>query len=263
MFPVKRIFAAMLALFLLVSFSALADSKKDKGKNEDVIRPVTAEVVEEIPDTIREILDLAYEQLVEVNGKNLGKKNKYTKWRNNGEFGWCGGFITWCMLEKGVPQQEWAKTEWGEVEGIVHVKEADVTKLNTGYRRMNRITDVPQKGFLCVYGNVGEGGTGKYYHVGLVYDVVRLSESKYRITTIEGNVTGKTVRMYIRDYDRNAEKKAKNMTLVPKEEREQEESKIFSYGFAYKNRKMYITHFLMPWIPEEPQEPPESETPED
>ena len=119
---------------------------------------------------------------------------------------------------------------------------------------MNRITDIPQKGFLCVYGNTGEGGSGKYYHIGLVYDVKKLSAGKYRITTIEGNVKGRTVRMYVRDYDMNAEKKEKNMPLVPVEERDQEESDIFSYNYAYKNRKMYITHFLMPWIPEENQE---------
>lgn len=249
----KRLVSFTLVLILFVCSSSLA-AKQKEDKNKDVIRKITTEVVEVVPETIQEVLDLAYEQLIEVNGKNLGKKNKYTKWRNNGSFGWCGGFITWCMLEKGVPQTEWAKVEWGEVEGIVHVKEADVTKLNTGYRRMNRITDIPQKGFLCVYGNTGEGGSGKYYHVGLVYDVKKLSEGKYRITTIEGNVKGRTVRMYVRDYDMNAEKKEKNMPLVPVEERDQEESNIFSYNYAYKNRKMYITHFLMPWIPEENQE---------
>ena len=104
MLPVKRFFSAVLALVLLVSSSALAGSKKDKEKNEDVIRPVTAEVVEEVPETIQEILDLAYEQLVEVNGKNLGKKNKYTKWRNNGEFGCvgCGRCLSKCPISMNI-----------------------------------------------------------------------------------------------------------------------------------------------------------------
>ena len=124
---------------------------------------------------------------------------------------------------------------------------------------MNRITSVPQKGFIAVYGNVGDGGTTPYYHVGLVYDVVKLEKGKYRITTIEGNVKGHTVRMYVRDYDMNAEKKQKDMTLVPEAERDREESNIFSYGYAYKNKKMYITAFLMPRIPEEESQ----ETPED
>lgn len=254
----KRASALILCLILLGSSSALAATKEKKksADEQDVVRPVTTDVVEEIPETIQNVLDLAYEQLNEVNGKNLGKKNKFTKWRNDYPFGWCGGFITWCMLQFDVPQQEWQKMEEGEVEGIVHVKEADVQKLCAGYRKMNRITNVPQKGFLCVYGNVGAGGTGPYFHIGLVYDVVKLSEEKYRITTIEGNVTGKTVRMYTRDYDMglwaDAKKtRVKDMPLVPKEERDQEESKIFSYSYAYKNRKMYIYRFLMPWIPEE------------
>ena len=244
---IRRIASLLLALALLYSASALAAGKKE----EFTAREITTEVVQEIPETIQEILDLAYEQLIEVDGKNLHEKNKYTAWRNNGKWGWCGGFITWLMLEKGVPQQEKNDVKPGEVEGLVHVKEGGVGKLYTGYGRMNRITLVPQKGFIAVYGNVGSGGTTPYYHVGLVYDVVKLEEGKYRITTIEGNVKGHTVRMYIRDYDMNAEKKQKNMTLVPEGERDREESNIFSYGYAYKNKKMYITCFLMPWIPED------------
>ena len=43
------------------------------------------------------------------------------------------------------------------------------------------------------------------------------------------------------------------MTLVPEEERDREETNIFSYGYAYTKKKMYLTIFLMPWIPEESQ----------
>ena len=78
------------------------------------------------------------------------------------------------------------------------------------------------------------------------------------ITTIEGNVKGHTVKMYVRDYDLNKasdkKQKPKDMTLVPKEERDREETNIFSYGYAYTKKNMYITIFLMPWIPEESQE---------
>ena len=247
---IHRAAALLLSLVLLFSASALAAKKPE----DFTAREITEEVVQDIPETIQEILDLAYEQLVETDGRNLGKKNKYTAWRNNGEWGWCGGFITWLMLEKGVPQDEKNKIVEGEVEGLYHVKEGGVGKLYTGYGYMNRLSRVPQKGFIAVYGNVGSGGTTPYYHVGLVYDVVKLSEGKYRITTIEGNVKGHTVRMYVRDYDMNAEKKQKNMTLVPENERDREESNIFSYGYAYKDKKMYITIFLMPWIPEESAE---------
>ena len=73
----KRLVSLTLVLILFVCSSSLAAKKKD-NKDQDVIRKITTEVVEDIPETIQEILDLAYEQLIEVNGKNLGQKNKYT-----------------------------------------------------------------------------------------------------------------------------------------------------------------------------------------
>ena len=101
----KRASALILCLILLASSSALAATKKQKDEEEVVLRQITREVVEDIPETIQNVLDLAYEQLNEVNGKNLGQKNKFTKWRNDYPYGWCGGFITWCMLQFDMPQQ--------------------------------------------------------------------------------------------------------------------------------------------------------------
>ena len=103
---------------------------------------------------------------------------------------------------------------------------------------------IPQKGFIVVYGKVKGNGL---WHVGLVYDVQRLPDGKYRLTTIEGNLNN-TVRMFIHDYDPSAEK-AKNLSLVPKDERVQEETKAFSYKDQYKRHSLYINMFLMPWIP--------------
>ena len=254
MIQMKRALALMLVLILCCSTSLAAKKKTP----EYTAREITTEVVQEIPAEIQNMLDIAYEQLIETDGKNLKEKNKYTKWRNDYKFEWCGGFVTWCMLEAGIPMEEKNKIEDGEVEGLFHVKEAGVGKLYDGYARLNRITRVPQKGFIAVYGNEGSGGSTPYYHVGLVYDVEKLSDGIYRITTIEGNVKGHTVKMYVRDYDLNKasdkKQKPKDMTLVPKEERDREETNIFSYGYAYTKKNMYITIFLMPWIPEESQE---------
>jgi hypothetical protein len=253
----RRAIALLLSLLLLCSSSALA-AKKQK---EYTAREITTDVVTEIPEAIQQVLDYAYEQLVETDGKNLKEKNKFTKWRNNYTFEWCGGFITWCMIEAGIPMEEKNKIKEGEVEGLFHVKEAGVGKLYDGYAKLNRITRIPQKGFIAVYGNEGSGGSTPYYHVGLVYDVEKLSEEKYRITTIEGNVKGHTIRMYVRDYDlgmaSDKKLKPKDMSLVPAEERTQEETNIFSYGYAYSKKNMYITIFLMPWIPEKAAEPEE------
>ena len=256
----KRAFTLLLALLLLCSSSALAAKKKEAP----VARQITTDVVEEIPETIQKVLDLAYEQWVETDGAELKKKNKYTEWRNKYEYGWCGGFITWLMLQLDIPQAEHKKVPKGEIEGLYHVKEAGVGKLFTGYEKINRITRIPQKGFIAVFGTskaVKGSGVTPYYHVGLVYDVEKLEEGLYRITTIEGNVntpgddthkkTTHTIRMFTRDYHLNAEKKADNMTLVPEAERTKEENALFSYGYTYDNKYLYHTIFLMPWIPEE------------
>ena len=256
MLNIRRVLAFSLALILCFSSAALAAGKN--SKKEYTAREITTDIVEEIPAAIQQVLDYAYEQLVETNGKNLKEKNKFTKWRNDYTFEWCGGFVTWCMLEAGIPMEEKNKIQDGEVEGLFHVKEAGVGKLYEGYARLNRITRVPQKGFIAVYGNEGSGGSTPYYHVGLVYDVEKLSEGMYRITTIEGNVKGHTIRMYTRDYDLNLasdkKQKQKDMPLVPVEERTREEDTLFSYGYAYSKKHMYITVFLMPWIPEDPQD---------
>ena len=258
-----RLCTLLTALLLLFTASARAAGKASATPTP-APREIETAVVEEIPETIQKLLDLAYAEMIETDAAELKEKNKYTKWRNNGSYGWCGGFITWCMLELGVPQQEWAKTPKEEVPGIVHVKEAGVGKLVTGYTRMSRLSVIPQKGFIVVYGNgkkfKGSIGATPYYHVGLVYDVEELSPGKYRLTTIEGNVdtprskeykhAAHTVRMYIRDYDMNAEKK-QNLTLVPEEERTREETKLFSYDYTYGNENLYVTMFLMPWIPGE------------
>ena len=49
----------------------------------------------------------------------------------------------------------------------------------------------------------------------------------------------------------NANKKKEDLSLVPEEERTQEESALFSYDYTYGNPNLYINIFLMPWIPEE------------
>jgi len=260
MFRIKRFIAVMLTLVLLCSSSAMA--AKNKSNPVYTAREITTEVVQDIPPEIQLMLDYAHQQWIETDGKNLKDKNQFTKWRNNYKFEWCGGFVTWCMIQAGIPMEENNKIQPGEVEGLFHVKEAGVGKLYDGYGKLNRITRIPQKGFIAVYGNEGSGGSTPYYHVGLVYDVEKLSDGKYRITTIEGNVKGHTIRMFVRDYDLNlaSDKKLKvnDMPLVPEAERDREETNIFSYGYAYSKKHMYITIFLMPWIPEEePAESPE------
>lgn len=202
------------------------------------------------PEEIQQVLDIAYTEWETLNGKRLKDVNKFTEWRGKGiGFGWCGGYITWCMIQAGIPMEELQKIEEGPVEGICHVKEASVGKLLRGYQKMGRSTNVPQPGFLLVYGV--RKSANKTVHVGLVYDVEELGNGKYRITTLEGNMS-KRVKMYIHDYDMYAEDKTLNLTKVPQEERTLEASDIVDYKIATSSKKpFYVNCFLMPWIPEE------------
>jgi hypothetical protein len=111
---------------------------------------------------------------------------------------------------------------------------------------MHRTTDIPQKGFIVQYGQKNN----RYTHVGFVYDVVPNPDGTYRLTCIEG-ATMNTVRMYVYDYNPAAEKREKNISLVPQEERTGTESKTFTYKRHGNDKSWYVNTFLMPWVPEE------------
>lgn len=244
----KRAFTFVICLLLLTSTAFAA-------KNKPTPTPAPVEISKEPaepPEQIRRVLDIAYEEWTTVNGKDQGVKNKYTTWYNKYNWGrnsWCAGFVTWCMLEAGIPQadqKEVLKYDEGTCpEPVFHVMGSAPKKMAPGYLNMHRTTEIPQKGFIVLYGE----GSNKYIHVGIVYDVELKSDGLYRLTCIEGAMKN-TVRMFVYDYDVNAEKK-KNIVLVPEDERKQEESKIFTYGQHKKGNRWYVNCFLMPWIPEE------------
>lgn len=238
----------------------------------------------EPPEIIRNALDIAYAEWETLAGKTLARVNKYTEWRGKGVgFGWCAGYVTWCMMEAGVPMYEMehfldesqdTKEGFYPVEGVMHVQEAGVGKLLRAYQRMNRTTMVPQRGYILVYGC----SYNKTIHVGLVYDVIDLGGGRYRITTLEGNMSNR-VKMYIRDYDMNAQvntnsRKSTNLYEIPEDERTLPESTYVDYSVvsakpssSASNKYMYYVHcFLMPWVPGDPALPevpsvPATETP--
>lgn len=238
------------ALTLALVLCMLCTSGLAASKSKTTPTPPPQEIpltVQQPPEQIQNLLNIAYNEWNTLAGKTLKKCNKYTEWRGKGvSFGWCGGFITWCMMEAGVPMQRldaMRKEGEFEVEGVMHVEEASVGKLLRGYQVRFRSTNVPQPGFLLVYGQ----SYNKTIHIGLVYDVEDLGGGKYRITTIEGNMSNR-VKMYVHDYDMNAEKQQKNLTVVPKAERTREESSWFTYKKQADN--WYVNCFLMPWVPD-------------
>jgi hypothetical protein len=245
----KKSFAFLLSALLLFSAPALA--AKSKATPTPPPLEITAEP-QEPPEQIQRVLDIAWQEWETVNGKDQGVKNKYTTWFNNYNWGknsWCAGFVTWCMLEAGIPQmpQEdlMKNTEEGTApEPIFHVKGSAPKKMAPGYLYMHRTSHIPQKGFIVLYGEK----SNRYIHVGLVYNVEHQADGTYRLTCIEGAMKN-TVRMFVYDYDPNKENIQKNISLVPKEERTEEESKIFTYGNHKKGTSWYVNCFLMPWIP--------------
>ncbi len=252
-----RLFLLIAVCVLLVAPQAEAASKKAKATPTPAPVEIEREVVEP-PETIRNMLDIAWQEWDSLKGKALPKSNKYTKWWNNYEWEWCAGFVTWCMLEADVPQetqQNILAWEEGEVSGMMHCKASAPARLLQAYLHMHRTTNIPQKGFIILYGEE----TNKTVHVGIVYDVEKLPDGKYRLTTIEGNMS-KTVKMYIFDYDPDKEYSIKNkypdnsnVTAVPEEERTGEVTKYRTYDIHVKSKNKkkpwYVNCFLMPWVP--------------
>lgn len=237
-------------IMVLIASMLWTPAQAAKAKTTPTPAPVQiTEQRQQPPEQIQDFLDIAYGEWERLAGKTLKKVNKYTEWRGKGiGFGWCGGFVTWCMMEAGIPMDVLEKVKKIEepVEGIYHVKEASVGKLLRGYQEIGRSTRVPQPGYLLIY--AVRKSANKTVHVGLVYDVEELGNGKYRITTIEGNMSNR-VKMYVHDYDMYAEDWTRNLSTIPKEERTQEETSYFNYKMQADT--WYVNCFLMPWIPED------------
>ena len=244
----KRLLSLLLTCLMLSAPSLSLAAKKPKP----TATPAPLDILQELqepPEEIRHMLDIAYTEWETLQGKKLPKSNKYTKWWNNYEWGWCAGFVTWCMLEAGIPtelEDEILKQPEASQEGIFCVRGSSPAKYEHAFLHMNRTTMVPQKGFVILYGKKGKNGK---WHEGIVYDVQPLGDGKYRLTTLEGNVNS-SVWMFVHDYDMNVEKKYGNISLVPADEQIQWDDKAFSYKYTYNDKDMYVSMFLMPWIPE-------------
>ncbi len=260
-----KIFARVLALLMMMTFALPVFAATPTPPPISIPGDVAA-----VPQEIQKVLDIAYNEWETLAGKTLSKVNKYTEWRGKGVgFGWCAGFATWCMLEAGIPQEEiepildMAKASPDGIfhaSGTHHVMEANVAKNLQGYMAMGRTTNIPQPGFLVVYGC----SYNKTIHLGVVYDVQLLENGLYRITTIEGNMSSR-VKMYIRDYDLGVEvntnsKKSTNLFEIPEDERVIPESDHVDYSVpsakpsssANGKYAYYVNRFLMPWVPGDP-----------
>ena len=255
--------AALMLIFALCCPVALA------AKATPTPPPMVIESTQVTPPAqIQTMLDIAYAEWEALDGKKLPNVNKFTEWRGKGyKFEWCAGYVTWCMMEAGIAMEELAdikakgdENDIWHADGVYHCKEASPGKLLRAYQIMERTTMVPQRGFIVIYGC----SFNKVIHAAIVYDVEDLGNGKYRLTTLEGNIKD-SIRMYVRDYDMNAEVntnrlKSTNLTEVPEAERTVEGADYTIMdgkpSAGTSGRYMYyVNRFLMPWVPGDPTLP--------
>ncbi len=255
----RRFFALLLFLawMLSVATASFASANPSPTATPPPVE-LPSSVLFEPPEAIQRMIEIAVNECVQLNGKKLPRSNKYTKWWNNGEWGWCAGFTTWCSLQAKIPQDDMkvilSRPEGESPESVYSCRASSPAKLIRTFLHMHRTTMIPQKGFFILYGDLWNFKT----HVGIVIDVQLLSDGRYRLTTVEGNM-GSTVQTFVADYkpvdvynEQNHSPKTSNLSPVPEEEREEGISPAPSYRLRVSDTDgspWYVTCFLMTWLP--------------
>ena len=89
----KRLLRGLCALLLMTLLLPTALAAKATPTPPPVA--ISTEAPVQPPEQIQQVLDIAYNEWAELDGKTLKNVNKYTEWRGKGiGFGWCGGYIT-------------------------------------------------------------------------------------------------------------------------------------------------------------------------
>lgn len=205
-----------------------------------------------VPAQIRDAINIAIQEWEELGEKRIPqdpKGNKFTKWWKYA-CGWCGAFVSYCLDQAGVPLEPtdtYRKVKPHEGGIPYSLREAAVPKLYTGFENMERITDIPQPGYLIIF---GAKGYYAFVHVGMVTDVIDRGNGVYQLFTVEGNV-GSTVKRFSFLYDSKAAKKESNLTLLPEEE--WAEPDIYHYDEPRRTRSdgkyynWYVNAFCQTW----------------
>ena len=206
-----------------------------------------------VPPIIRDAINIAIAEWEEVGEKRLPqdpKGNKYTKWWKYA-CGWCGAFVSYCLDQAGVPLEPtdtYRKVKPHEGGIPYSLREAAVPKLYTGFENMERLTKIPQPGYLIIF---GAKGYYAYVHVGMVTDVIDLGDGMYQVYTVEGNIGGSTVKRFCFLYNANAEKLEQNMSYLPESEWSDPDTYYYegprqtkSDGKKYN---WYVTTFCQTW----------------
>jgi hypothetical protein len=176
-------------------------------------------VSENVPtELMKKAIAIAENEFVTLDLKGIKRVNKYSKWYNNSSngFGWCGAFVGWCFEEAGVPMFRVGAAEKVTDDLTYAVSEAAVGKILKGYQKMERTTNIPRPGYMVIYSVTHKSYDNR--HTGLVVDVEDLGDSRYLLTTIEGNMSSRVKKyQYYYDGSEAAAQKQENMQALPKD----------------------------------------------
>ena len=251
----KRVPALLSALILFLPSLCFSEAVPEPTVTPEPVQiPASPD---DPPAVILRMTEIAFEEWENTGGRALPKSNKYTKWVNDAEWGWCAGFTSWCAMTAGVPQESLRailKKPEGCDNPVFSCSAVSPGKLLRAFQYMHRTTMIPRKGFFVLYGD----RTNHTAHVGLVYDTELLENGKYRLTTVEGNMKS-TVRMYIADYEpldvvggKRRSPSVSNLSAVPEEARDGENTRSRTYHIRVSDvdgSDWYVTCFLMTWLP--------------
>ena len=203
-----------------------------KNKKDEVIVRCEVKVGSlPTPPEIQQAIDLAIEDWKEANNEAFPKYNLYTKWVNPGAkngFGWCGAFVGYQFDEVGVTMDKEyrAKSAPPLKDGSPFVvRQASQTKLFEGFQSRNRLSNIPQPGYIVIY---GKRGSTPYTHVALVTAVQEMGEGVYMLDTVEGNLNSR-IRRYRYLYDSLAQRKERNILEIPVDMQNDPDNYMYKY----------------------------------
>ncbi len=153
-----------------------------------------------LPERARAFVYVARREYLKNARQRLAKANEYTIWyyRSKKEVGWCSVFTIWCANASGTNPIHEADAVEIPAGQMLLLREGQVGNQYDGFQRNGRFVGVPRPGYLVIYANMEN--TYLYTHIGIVTDVADMGGGRYRVTTVEGNMSN-TVKCYTFVYD--------------------------------------------------------------
>jgi len=177
-----------------------------------------------LPERAKAFVYVARREYLKNQRQRLSKANEYTIWyyRSKKEVGWCSVFTIWCANASGTDPIDEEEAVGIPDDQVLFLREGQVGNQYDGFQRNGRFVGIPRPGYLVIYANMKN--TYLYTHIGIVTDVADVGGGKYRVTTVEGNMSN-TVKCYTFIYDSNFDNSAltsdtrddqqPNMSVVP------------------------------------------------